>query len=856
MSRHGPFKGLKMKRNWIRIGVIAAVFVISLFVFSVVLNKSTTDMTIDMQAATLPVVSMYADGYEVNLMHGYVNEMNMAAIRDSITPIGQERNVEFIINTYGTGVSGLAYEVRSADGERLIENSDIEDYEQKFNTITGSINVKDLIEEEQEYNLVILLTLSDGRTARYYTRIVMGPDVRAGEKINFIHDFNSKTFDKEQAKELSSYMESNKDGDNTSFGNVDIHSSIDQLSWGDMDPVTLGKVKTTIHEIGEKTASVSMEYMVSVKNGGITNYYRVEEYYRIRQSDERFYLLSFNRSMDEIFTMEEESTANNKIVLGIQSEEVDMMESPDGNVFAFVNTGRLFSYNVTDNKLARLYAFYEEMDVDERNIYDCSKIKIMNVEETGNVSFIVYGYINRGTHEGEAGVLLEYYNSVVNTIEEQVFIPYDGSPQALMADIDKLSYLNTGSNTLYLLIDGAIYAIDAQELTCRRMDEGIREDTLFVSESCKSAIWQSGSRDDTKAELKFFNLEEDTISTVPKGSNECIKPIGFMNEDMIYGVADAKDLTTNVLGDITFPMDKVIIRDSDQNILKEYDFEDVFITEGYIHDNQITLKRAVKNEDGSLSEIVDDQITNNDEAQTGRNNEVSAVTDLYEKISQIEVKSTIDAKTLKFLTPKEVLYEGGRQVELSEKEDKDRFYLYDRGKITGIYDVASDALIGAYEERATVTDNRGNVVYTRGETHARNQIMSIQEESVTEEKNSLALCLDNMLKLQGISRNTENLLANGRTPMEILNDNLQNAYTLNITGAVMDTALYYLNQDIPVLAILENGDAVLLIGYNESNMVWYDPTEGSIYKRGMTESREILEAAGNQFLTYSVKYDQ
>lgn len=858
---HGPFESYEtlfcMKKTWIRIGVIIATFFISLIVFSIVLNTGTTDMTIEMRGATLPVVSVYTDGYEVNLMHGYVSDIDMGTLRDSITPLGDDRGLEFAVNTYGTVISKISYEIRSRDGSRLIEDNTIDNYEQQFNSITGAISVKDLIEEGQEYNLVLILSLADGRTARYYTRIIQDNDLRAGEKIQFVHGFNEKTFDKENAKELSTYMETNSEGDNTTFGRVNIHSNINQLSWGDMEPKILGNMKTTVNEIDKYAAAIALEYLISVQSGSITNYYRIEEYYRIRKSTERYYLLSFDRTMSEIFLMEKESTANNKIVLGIQSDKTQLVESPDSNKIAFTNAGRLYSYNITDNKLARLYAYYDALDVDERNIYRNSDIKILNVEETGNVAFMVYGYINRGTHEGEVGILLEYYNSIVNTIEEQAFIPYKKSPKVLIADLNKLSYLNAASNTLYLLIDGCIYSVDVDELESKAVAEDIREDTLFVSNSSMSAIWQAGTVQDVTANLNILNMSEDILNTVPKGRDECIKPIGFMNDDMIYGLSRVDDVIYNTLGDITILMDKVVIRDSKSgDVLKEYKFDGVYVTEGYINNNQISLKRVSVTGDGRINEITDDQITNNDSEVIGRNKEVIAITDLFEKVSQIEVKNTINQKTLKFLTPKEVIYEGGRQVEVARTENKTRFYLYNKGRIIENYDQASRAIVDAYDIRGTVVDNFGNVVYTRGGNMARNQIMAIKEEETTVEKNSLAVCLDVMLKLQGISRNSELLLNRGDSPQKILEDNLPSCYVLNLTEAVMDTSMYYLNRDIPVMALLTDGRAVLLIGYNEQNMVWFDPSSGTIYKQGMNDSRDAFEAAGNRFLTYSIIKEQ
>ena len=47
-------------------------------------------------------------------------------------------------------------------------------------------------------------------------------------------------------------------------------------------------------------------------------------------------------------------------------------------------------------------------------------IKILNVDETENVRFMVYGYMNRGMHEGSIGVQVCEYNGMLNTVEELI----------------------------------------------------------------------------------------------------------------------------------------------------------------------------------------------------------------------------------------------------------------------------------------------------------------------------------------------------------------------------------------------------------------------------------------------------
>jgi hypothetical protein len=244
---------------------------------------------------------------------------------------------------------------------------------------------------------------------------------------------------------------------------------------------------------------------------------------------------------------------------------------------------------------------------------------------------------------------------------------------------------------------------------------------------------------------------------------------------------------------------------------------------------------------------------NNVETQTGKNTVAAADIDIYERYVQIKVRSTIDTKSIKIQTPKEVVFEGGRNMAIVS-EDADRYYVYGPYGICGIYNAPATAVELAYSVSGTVTDNAGNIVWRKEIRSTKNQIMAIKGDNVSEEKSSLAVCLDTLLKYEGITRNTQSLLEQGQTVMEILEDNMETSEILDLTGCTLDAVLYYVNKDIPVLAILKNSDAVLITGFNEYNVVVMDPTASTpLYKKGMNDTMEWLEENGNVFITYSTE---
>ena len=250
------------------------------------------------------------------------------------------------------------------------------------------------------------------------------------------------------------------------------------------------------------------------------------------------------------------------------------------------------------------------------------------------------------------------------------------------------------------------------------------------------------------------------------------------------------------------------------------------------------------------SETQQEHITNNMEPGEGKNQVAAVDTERYGRYVQIRLRKDVDSKTVKILTPKEVVFEGGRKILLQDESLQERYYVFGPYGVDGIFISPGEAVNLAYEVSGTVTDQKGEIVWRKGNRAARNQIMAIEEAGVSEEKGALAVCLDTVLGYEGISRNTQYLLDRGETVLQVLEDNLISATILDLTGCSLDAALYYVDRDIPVLALLENGSAVLLVGFNEFNVGILDPAKGTIDKIGMKDSAAWFEEYGNQFITY------
>lgn len=829
--------------------VCVVVFLATMITVSTLMNKGNTDMTVEMRRATFPLVYMSQNGNRVNCLHGYAQEMQGSTMRDHITPLESGRRLSFVVEKFGCEIEHLSFEVRSVDGERLVEATDIYNYREEDDELTATITVKDLIEENTEYNLILILEDEYGRQIRYYTRIIQTSDYHASEQLAFAKEFHEKTFDKEAAKSITKYMESNAEGDNSSFSHVDIYSSFQQITWGELKVEKASEPIYTIRELGPTVANIEITYQAAVEEGGERKYYNVEEYYRIRYTDERMYLLDFKRDMNRIFTKDTEAFVNNKIFLGIHDPDVEMVESDGGNVLAFVNENRLFSYSIIDNKFVYLFGFYDEDNRDERTLYKGGGIKILSVDETENVRFLVYGYMNRGLHEGQVGIQVYQYNSMTNTIEEEVFIPDNRSYQMVKADVEQLSYADN-NNHLYVMLSGTVYEISLESKSYKPIIRDLKEDSYKVSDSNRMIAWKQEEKDKEGA-LTLLNLSSKKQTEIKGKYGTVMSPLGFMEEDLIYGIANVADIQRDSGGKVVVPMYEICIQNENDEILKRYHQEGVYVVGADIQDNQISLTRVSRDEDGQYVPVDDDQIMNNEEIVSGNNTVELAVTEEFENVVQIALKSNIDKKGMKLLTPKEVLFEGGREVRIEPEEtDTVHFYVYGMRDIEGIYTDAGNAVTHAEEIAGVVTNDHGAYVWRAGNRSIRNQIMKIQGEQADEERSSLAVCLDTILAYEGVKRNTSYMLGHGSTALEILRNNLPDAQVLELSGCSLNAVLYYVNRDIPVLATLNDGDAVLIVGFNELNTVLMDPRNGEVYKKGINDSKEWFEENGNSFITY------
>lgn len=839
-----------MQKGMIKAIVLSVIFFASIAIFSIMTNQVNEDLTTEMSEVSLPIVSLYSDNTEINELHGYTVEMDAAYMRDTITPIPSDRMLPIKITTYQRKIDGISYEIRSMDGERLIANAKIDSYKEIRGFIHVELEIQNLLEKNEEYLLVVCLE-SEKEEIYYYTRIMEPVDCYVTESLTFVQDFHNKTFSDENAGDISIYLE-RQTGDNTTLHYTNLNCSLKQVRWADFDGKRLSVAIPSIKEITPTYNVIVMDYVVSrVGEDGASEYFNVEEYYRVRYTRQRMYLLNFERTVNEIFRGENDNIYNKYIMLGIGSEDVEYKASDAGNTVAFVKEGELWSYDHTENTLAKVFSFRGYEGIDERENYNAHDIKIINVDEAGSITYIVYGYMNRGVHEGKVGITVYRYDSLANTNEEVLYIPSRQSYEVMKSDLGQLLYVNEGG-MFFMMVDGTVYSINLNTFETEALITGIGDEAYAVSKSNRLFAWVHSGKNLGSREISIIDFTTERIETIKGASDEYLKPLGFMDEDLVYGAAKVSDVKKDAAGRLIYPMYQIDIaglQSGQITIYKTYSKAGYYVSDIEIEDYTIYLNRMTYN--GGTYVAAERDMIMNREGDSGELIHVQETQhDMKQQQIRLVLKKVVGEKSPKLLTPKDILLEEEKTVDLEWKNDTLQYYVYVKGDVLLSTDKVSEAIIMANKTMGVVVDQNQQYIWKRSRKTTQSAFKGISVGDEDKHAGSIAQCISAMLRREEIGISVSALMEKGDTPIEILNNALKEAQVLDLTGCATDEVLYYISNGTPVFAMSDAENAVLLIGYDASHVTIYDPIRNQTYRKNIDDADELFENAGRVFLTY------
>lgn len=842
---------IRMRKGIIKIVVLIMVFCLTVVVMGERDRQSEMDLTSEMASVTLPVLYLQRGDMKMNQLYGYSSEMDATAMRDTITPLREDLTLPLVIKSYRNQIESISFEVRSMNMERLIEDGEIDSFTQENGEIRVNLQFENILEQGMEYMLEVTVD-SDSEPVYYYTRIIREADYYVDETLDLVMNFHEQSFDKAKAGNLALYLEPNSQGDNSTLQKVTINSSLAQVSWAEFEGKRLEQPIPSIKELGSSYNAVTLNYMITATgDGGEVEYYSVEEYYRVRYNSaiDRMSLLNYERNMTQVFRGENQPVNKNKLLLGIRPEDVEYMANEKATIIAFVQEGELWSYNNDSHELFQIFSFRSAEGISDRENNGQHDIQIMRMDESGSLDFVVYGYMNRGSHEGKTGISVFHYDCVSNTVEEVLFMPADCSYEVLKVDWGEVFYVSD-ENMFYLLTNGQLYRIDLATCEAEPVIRDMKPGSYVVSEDSRYIAWQD-SQDSNRAEtIKIMDLEGEKVRTVEGSGGEYLKPIGFVESDFVFGMANAGEVMADSVGNMKFLMYKVAIVDKNSKIVKEYQKDGYYVSNAYVEKDTIFLDREVQTEAGFMPTSQD--TIKNQQLESSRLITLETIV-TEKKQTQIEMvfaeEESEERRNLQVKAAKEVVVEKPRIVELENSKKRENYYVYSGGKILLSTPSVTDAILCADANAGIVIDPEQKYIWRRGRDLSQPMIGSGTLETSDISENSVVRCLTYLLREEESSIDVEDLVAKGETPRQILTEALTDRKVVDLSGCSVNQVLYYVNLGNPVLAMV--GDqAVLIVGYDEHNTILYQPAENTARKMGLQDSDTFFSGGGNIFLGY------
>ena len=577
-----------------------------------------------------------------------------------------------------------------------------------------------------------------------------------------------------------------------------------------------------IDDINETTASITLEYQISAEDDeGKTEIYDVTEFYRMRYTETRILLLDFRRSASKVFNPSQTVVSDAGILLGVRDKNVTYSTNDDGTIVAFEQGGDLWSYAPAGGKITRIFSFRKEKNNDSRYVRKEHDIKIIRVSDNGDVDFVLYGYMNRGIHEGYSGVCVYHYNSDRNVVEEKVFIPSTESYEFLKEDLGTLTYVNK-NNQLFLLFAQKLYQVNIEEGTADVLEEGIKQNCFVVSDTKAHAAWLITSGDDKG---KIREIEFDSLKTrdiVPE-SGQILRALGFMNEDLIYGIISDGDILTDENGHETEGISTFRIENFKGKVKKEYHQDGLYITNVTVGTTMMEFELSVKS-GNTYTVQKKDNIMNNRKASGSQVDVALITTNRAGTLIRLTMDQKPETDTPLLVYSKiESMKDASVTLDTTVPQGE-LYYVYAYGVLDRIYTDPAAAVKRADDQTGVVLNRAQQYVWERGNKKTKIQL---NIEDVPE------------------------IIRTANWKKQEIQDGLGDAGTvIDLTGCSLDSVLYEVSAQRPVIAKTGDSSSVVIVGYDEYNTYLYDPSTGQTSPYGMNDSTALFESAGNVFLTY------
>lgn len=824
----------------IQIIIFGFIFIISLILWNYMLVGRYNHGVRETTQATLPLLVLISDEQEINQLHGYQGDVDASMLRDSTTPL-DKNSLKVSISGNKEGIEAVTYKIYDSDNKTILDRGDAA-FQKEGDQSLADINISKRLESGRTYLMELSVT-KDNKDVKYYTRVVYGTGFHLKECMEFAMKFHDSTLKEGNTEFISQYLETEEGTISNNLSYVDLKSSQEAICYANLSPQVERMYPATIKEISQNVTSMEFRYILSAENSeGVKQYYQANEYFRVRYSKDRMYLLNYERKLESYMRYDTIDRVNNRILIGIGGSDKQLISKDNGKKAAFVVQNELWYYDYQNSDMYKVFSFMGEDYRESRNNYPKHGIQIMQMKSNGDISFLVYGYMNRGKHEGKNGISVYRFYAEEQKIEELAFIPVKVQYDTMKNDLEKGAFLSK-NNQFYFYLDSSIYHVDLDKEQSSILAQNITDDLAVVSENGMLALNQS------KNKIKVVNLSSGKEWIISGEKGQLLKPIGFIQKDFVYGTCDEDQIVRQKDGTYMYPLNKVFIRSDNKNV-NEYGKTGLYITDAKIDGTTVVLTYSKKN--GNSYKKTDSSY-------------IRFKNKTEDKVV-FEYGYTGTRLNQLYLSFPENIYIQTRPSYLStnveEKDDELKIdfannvykykdaYVYTGGKLSGTYSSMKDAIKEAKQGGGVVVNYGQLYLWEKGIAKSYGKVANI---SITKAKNKSetdVACIKMMADSEGKDLSYDKIKKlKGNTF-----DKLFNAFDkqgVNYSDCNLEDVLYSISKGRSVMARRKNGTYVLLISYNQTKLRYFDSLTGESVQAERSAMEKEFKAAGNIFYSYA-----
>lgn len=783
-------EGFRRKRFkmpiWI---VIIIVFIISI----IYANFSLTNLMIakntfysESEYSNFPIIYQMIGDKKVNIMRAYRDENYTMVSNETLSVLDETRALNLVIEKNGSSFQSLEYEVREKNSRVLIEKTILS--VPIGNISNHTLRVQNLIKAGNTYTLSIKIDLIDKR-AFYFTNIIYKPRKNLEEALDSVKDFTQSSFDKTKMANFVKYLETSPNRDVKQLFNINLQSSFDQLTWADTKMKLESDLLYKIYQSQDYCFNIDVLYLASCKlNGRIQKFLSTDQYV-MRWDDKRFYYMKFNRITDELVLLDTKpyNEQLHRLYLGVTDlSNIEKKESENKQFFVLKKGKAVFLYDNIEKKIINVFS----NRINDKNSFIRTSqeydIKLMSINNNGDVQFLLYGYNSRGNNEGYLGLSYMTYSREEEKVSENFFVPIFTTYQNLKYDLNKLCAVI--NNQLFFKTYDRVYSINIYTKELNIKTENI--DETRSSASSDGVYLAYNKYGETTNTINIINFEKGTEEHIFAQNNELIEVITCMNDDLFYGVTSQNNLWKDGERIIARPFDKIEVINMRTKEEKTFEEDNIYYYNIVTNNQTLKFNKYIKTEN-SFKLTSNGVIINNAEEEK---NEAFEVKEEWteEKLRIAYITLDISKEKLDFVlnTTSNLKLEEVTPLEKELRIEPDIYYVYNNGTLVSKRNVLPDAISEIRDSYGYVKLNDNATCYNR--SNKANVSYLKQNDSI-------------LTNLEGFEENF------------YLKDN--SILVMNVTGITERDLEYYITMGEKLAVFYNNQFQYFVTGYDNNNYV-------------------------------------